>query len=330
MKTPTLQTGHPANPPPLDQHHATALKAYNRAIQGFRRKVDAGRATPSLALLSCMLFVCIEIIRDDVFSALALLTKATELLKRFGDIKLVGQERQLYAAMELNFTRLGVLAAAFGHPHPVDKPPELVVNGQQRVFADLADARTSLYAIMADMLPFIGDAARYKASLNVDAGNGEPRTKTDVPFGDDRAGPNELRGKVLDTPSRATHVTVYMQSESLDGVIHMEGVAEDPQDCYEKNDSENCEDPAESLSFMYLKSRKDAISLRRENEKQSRSISDVHENQRQLELRLGQWYDAFQGGDCETAAARSLVMYYHGKKLARVWKRVCSTLILLK
>jgi hypothetical protein len=168
MKTPALHSGE--HNLPLDVHHADALRAYNRAIDQFRQKMADGHATPLLALISCVLFICIEVIRDDVFAALALFSKGSDLLKRFSDSSFTSDEQELLLTIKLMFARLGVLAAAFGHPHPLDVPLEFVVVGQRSVFANLADARTALYALMADSHVFIRDAAAYKATVFISNG----------------------------------------------------------------------------------------------------------------------------------------------------------------
>lgn len=163
MKTPAMQLGeHAARP--LDPHHAAALKAYNRAMHDFRQQVESGKATPLLALFSCLLFITIEVIRDDIVAALALFSKGTELMKQFANMRLEGLEHELFTTIKLMFARLGVLAAAFGHPHPVNVPLKLEITGERAVFASLADARSALYALMADSHSFIRDAAIYKAS----------------------------------------------------------------------------------------------------------------------------------------------------------------------
>lgn len=53
----TFQRGTPLGPPPLDKYHAQALTRFNRALFNFKLTVENGKATPSLALLSCLLFV---------------------------------------------------------------------------------------------------------------------------------------------------------------------------------------------------------------------------------------------------------------------------------
>ena len=48
--------------------------------------MENGKATPVLALLSCTLFICIELIRDNVFGVFSLFERATGLLRQFGPV----------------------------------------------------------------------------------------------------------------------------------------------------------------------------------------------------------------------------------------------------
>ncbi|KAI7216006.1 hypothetical protein KC333_g5090 [Hortaea werneckii] len=189
MKTPALQTGHPRTvPTTLNEHRAYALKSYNKAMQAFRERVEAGKASPALVLLSSVLFVCIEIIQDDLFNASALLMRTSGLMREFECARMTAEEAQLFAYIKLMFSRLGVLAAAFGHPHPNDLPAS-GLGCESRGFQTMADARSSLFTIMADSHPFIRDSAVYKAFMSGEAGDGNYNTVKD-----DRSGSNVCSG----------------------------------------------------------------------------------------------------------------------------------------
>ena len=70
---------------PLDAYHGKALKFYNRAIRGFKQHVNDGSATPALALVSCILFVCVETIRDHVHAAMGLYERGIEMLNQYSE-----------------------------------------------------------------------------------------------------------------------------------------------------------------------------------------------------------------------------------------------------
>lgn len=165
-----LQTGQPRELPRVNEHRAFALRAYNRALQALRAKVESGKASPVIVLLSSLLFVCIELVQDNVFAVSGLLVKSSELLRLCESSSLTFEETQVLNVMKSMLVRLSVLAAAFGHPHPMDTPA-----GDRQDssigFHDMAEARTALFVIIADTHAFIRDAAVYKAFLFGEAGD---------------------------------------------------------------------------------------------------------------------------------------------------------------
>lgn len=171
MKTSAVQTGQPrALPTSIDEHRAYALKCYNKAIQALRTKVEAGKASPALVMLSSVLFMCIELIQDDLFAVSALLARASALLRDFEHMDMRCEERQLFVNVKHLFKRLGVLASAFGSPH-LDGMSDLVDWGTDKGFDTISGARTALFSIMANSSGFIRDAAVYKAFLFGEAGD---------------------------------------------------------------------------------------------------------------------------------------------------------------
>ena len=56
-----------------DEHLARALQLYNRSIQRLIARMNHGKGSPVVALLSCVLFICIDKIRDNVLAAMGLL-----------------------------------------------------------------------------------------------------------------------------------------------------------------------------------------------------------------------------------------------------------------
>lgn len=75
--------GEPSGPyayDPLDAPHTRALNHYNRAISRVRTRVQDGSIKPLTAMLSCLLFLCLEIIRDNVVVAITLFQRGIEML----------------------------------------------------------------------------------------------------------------------------------------------------------------------------------------------------------------------------------------------------------
>ena len=82
-----------AVPPRVDENHINALRAYNRAIRTLNQRMNDGTVTPLLMLLSCVLFICIEVIRDNVFAAITLYTSGFNMLKQY-DSAIVNENEQ--------------------------------------------------------------------------------------------------------------------------------------------------------------------------------------------------------------------------------------------
>lgn len=195
-----LNITHPAfSKPPIDEYHASALMYYNRAMRRFKARMDEGTATTLLALLTCALFICTEVIRDHVFGALALFTQGTKLLKYafthsswttvtgLNDFSFVnprklttpseyqpepGTDTSMYLNLKLMFARLGLQTALFGHSGRVDIPIEFTAVNPEEGFVDIVHARASLYALTTD----VHDCIRAAAEFSVGPGANLPPT----------------------------------------------------------------------------------------------------------------------------------------------------------
>jgi len=308
MKTPALQTGHSSEAvrPKLDPNHAKALVAYNRAIEAMRRAMTCGTATPLLALLSCTLFFCIEVIRDDVFAALALFSKGSELLKQFADTEFAGQEQGLVNTIKLMFARIGVLAAAFGHPNTMEQPALCVADGKHKEFANLEDARTSLYALMGDSHAFIQDAAAYKAASTGSAG----RVRRDTVLYDGlRDAADHVRYEPARLPEQLDDAVDHMRSHS-----ELTGNYDFPYNDYSLTPS--LEDALPPVSSGNLPRGESKLC-----QSPRSMIHDLLDRQHDLEARLNRWYNAFLWArtpypSTDQAAVSSLLMYYH---VSSIW-----------
>ncbi|CZT21123.1 uncharacterized protein RCC_06984 [Ramularia collo-cygni] len=152
---------HPAISPvsSIDNNYASALRYYNRSMKTLRKQVEANKASTLLALVSCMLFTCIEVIRDSVFSALALLTNGIKLLEQVSSCPLASDDA-LFKPTRQILIRMSLTAAAFGHWLPIDITPHPFIGGEDVVFHSLEDARDALFALNQDGHRFLQDAAR--------------------------------------------------------------------------------------------------------------------------------------------------------------------------
>lgn len=127
----------------VDEHHARALRYYNRSISALR----GHQLSPSLALLSCVLFIAVELIRDNVFAALSLLHRGAQLLRQM-PICPTGMDGGLFLTIKLMMSRLGVLAAVYGHPTPFRMMSRVEKDNQGPDFMDLIGARAALSLLM--------------------------------------------------------------------------------------------------------------------------------------------------------------------------------------
>jgi hypothetical protein len=142
----------------IDEHHASALRHYNRSMKTLRDQVAAGKASTLLALLSCLLFTCIEVIRDNVFSALALLTNGIQLLNQINACP--GTDHELFRTIKQTFVRMSLTSAAFGHWIPIDITPYHQIVSKGDVFASMSDARDAIFALNQGMCQKVNRTVR--------------------------------------------------------------------------------------------------------------------------------------------------------------------------
>ncbi len=125
-------------PREVNPHHRQALKWYNKAIAQLNHCLQEQQDS-SLALLSCLLFVCIEIQQDNISNALTLLEKGFKMLSSINRTSMVG------ASVAPFFERYAVLASTFGTSdwfrRPNDQPVDLS-------FSLVQEARSALYKLM--------------------------------------------------------------------------------------------------------------------------------------------------------------------------------------
>lgn len=176
-----LQTGDPFGNYRVDQHHASALRYYNRSIAVLKARLAGGDLSPTLVLLSSLLYIAIEIIRDNVFVALDLFSQSISLMPRALE---QAKDDPLILIIRVMLARVAVTAATFGHAQAMETPPSFVGAGNSEDFNSMTDARTSLSAIMAESHAFIKKVAEYDALVEygrVDYPEIDQRIHSDTP-----------------------------------------------------------------------------------------------------------------------------------------------------
>lgn len=123
--------------------------------------MSEGKATHAVALLSCVLFICIETIRDDVFAAMSLFTQGTNMLKSIDPRELTDGDRSMFTLIQHIFQRMSVQAVLYGHPSGPTLRHDINANARQK-FANLAEARSVLFSLAIYSHSFMRQAGQVK------------------------------------------------------------------------------------------------------------------------------------------------------------------------
>jgi hypothetical protein len=124
--------------------------------------MSSGDGTPLLALLSCTMFLCIELIRDNIFVALQLYQRGVELSKQLGPGIGTAQDRTVLTMITNLLGRVGALIPSYAHPEiMIDNQDASLEDG----FKDVAHARSSLFALIMESSSFAVDVRKFKESL---------------------------------------------------------------------------------------------------------------------------------------------------------------------
>lgn len=290
----------------IDEHDAAALRYYNRAIRRFDQKMADGTASPQLALLSCALFICIEIIRDHVLGAVSLVVTGCALTRHFSTCP-EGMNPALYDAIIQMFARISVLASSFGHPAEHDlvewsshSPPE------SAAFSTLSDARAMLFRLLGEThatLRLTSD--RRKGAVAEGNSNVMPACANDSLTEQDLANvppplprPHEPSGG----GGHATHMGKRSQ-DLLESEPERIASNEQHEDLYDSA-WRHGDISAEHRMIMQLGDRKlfsDPVNMQK--------------RQARLQRRWMRWYDSFRHmcphGPEENEAAATMLMFYH-------------------
>lgn len=132
-----------------DSHHVLALQHYNRSMEKLRGQIASDDVSPTLAIVSCLLYIAIETIRDNIFAAGALLTHGAKMIRAFS-VRSLHLSKDLLQCFRPTVVRLGVLAATYGYLEPLNILGTVLVPRPTEHFTTVADARNALYEIMAD------------------------------------------------------------------------------------------------------------------------------------------------------------------------------------
>lgn len=144
-----------------NENHRRALRWYGQSIASLRDRIKTERSHSSVAIVACMLYMCIECLQDHVVEAVVLYRHAVGMV---GLATPDNRERSSITELE---TRLDCKIRALlrhetmSHGLPVPRP-KLVLDSNSGSFQELADAREELYALITETQAFIQHVVRIK------------------------------------------------------------------------------------------------------------------------------------------------------------------------
>lgn len=301
-KAENLGITHPNVPPPPDKFHASALHKYNQAIRQFKQRIEHGSVPPHLVLTSCALFFCIEVIRDNLFAALALVNNGVQMLKYYGSTFSKGQQDGLFKTFKLMFSRMGLTAATIGHALPMEDLPALTSVGQVSSFGSIMEARDALFAIMSDSRDFIKAASAWKDAVVPSMSKNSSPSKHLV---------NGEKINMIETMYGASYKWVDKNEvpprQDSAALSSLTSSVESPE-----NDNTIVNDNIEDWSFKPLLT----LPERYQSEDLPEMLQKLQFARLNLLGHLDWWWTTFQGIDEHVRVAESetvafLLMYYH-------------------
>lgn len=145
--------------PITDPNHRLALSWYSRALSNIRNQLQKQHTLdPTVALLSCILFICIEFLQENVQEALQLYRQGLQLISNLSPVMISGsalwENRTLFLdTIAPVFYRLGTFSIFYGYGPPGEwpMPPP---HGSPTYFQSLSDARNALHTLIVDVITF--------------------------------------------------------------------------------------------------------------------------------------------------------------------------------
>ncbi|KAL2841533.1 hypothetical protein BJX68DRAFT_172989 [Aspergillus pseudodeflectus] len=152
-------------PSPRSRSHREALTWYSRSLRKIQHQIDQGLADYTVALVTCVLFLCIEILQGNIKAAMSLYHRGVQLLSSAGSASI---SRIRKAILPL-FLRVATSAVIISGVEPVLDRQYIDPSGD--AFTSLSDARTALHKLVADWKMLDCDCAALRqvpeASLHI-------------------------------------------------------------------------------------------------------------------------------------------------------------------
>jgi hypothetical protein len=139
-----------------------AIQCYNKAISALMQRMEQRDSAEEIALLTCVLFICVEFLQGNEAEALTLCVQGSKVLHSVPntDCELgfaqtsqgKGKIGMIIEDVSPIFTRLGILSSLFGQPIQTTSPDMLLTEPTPPElsfsFHALAEARDALYDLM--------------------------------------------------------------------------------------------------------------------------------------------------------------------------------------
>jgi hypothetical protein len=157
----------------LKQAHQEALVWYSRSISGIHSQIERGSADPYIALVSCVLFICVETIQGRMEEALRLLQQGFMLIQDLRTRACHGTVSPTKSALlehtiiplflRLNTVALNISGTQVSELFSVSEDTEYV-------FPSLASARQGITTLAAECMIFQREAEVHLEAVSGDTG----------------------------------------------------------------------------------------------------------------------------------------------------------------
>jgi hypothetical protein len=131
--------------------HLEALSWYSRSLDGLQKRLQKSTLDPAVALLSCLLFITIELLQGNMSAAIALYRQGMNMIASNGAL-VAGTPWPTLPSGEFHtvvapvFDRMGALSLILAGVVPIQQSPADVIPNEG--FSTLTEARTVLYTLL--------------------------------------------------------------------------------------------------------------------------------------------------------------------------------------
>lgn len=164
----------------LNQSQQEALAWYSRSISSIHSQIERGRADPYIALISCVLFICIETIQGRMEEALLLYKQGVSLILdlrtqvAFGGVSATKAALLEQTIIPL-FLRLGTISLTISGVQPSELFALVEKERDTSMFASIDSARTAITVLATDVMLFDREAR-----IHLDTVGGEAFVSRDM------------------------------------------------------------------------------------------------------------------------------------------------------